>query len=220
MLQQLLLRPLRQHVRALAMRAGIGNGAGAPPRKTPGKLSNEMRGRYESALTSIRAPKPPKRERTHRPTSWRVLRGDLVQLIGGPPQDIGRRGRVLEVVRRSNRVVVEGVNIVKKFVPADGGQQDDDKSSRKRVLQTESPVHRSNVAVVCPQTGLPTRVGIQWLEDGTRVRVSRRSGGIIPRPEMLRERRMPVESGGATRATGREEALRQTRDRETELSAL
>jgi large subunit ribosomal protein L24 len=160
-----------------------------PPRRNVGVPSAEMRGRFESMLDSIRTPRSPKRESPIPPRKWRVLRGDYVQVIGGPPGDIGKKGRVLEVIRRSNRVVVEGVNYVKKFVPAPsatvGGGQ------RKRVILTEGPLHVSNVAIVCPETGLPTRVGIRWLEDGTRVRISKRSGAIIPRPEILRQRRTP-----------------------------
>jgi large subunit ribosomal protein L24 len=148
-----------------------------------------MRGRFESVLDCIRTPRPPKREEPISPRQWKIVRGDLVQVIGGPPADVGKKGRVLEVIRKNNRVVVEGVNFVKKFVPSTSATIDS--SQPKRVLLTEGPVHVSNVAIVCPETGLPTRVGIRWLEDGTRVRISKRSGAIIPRPEILRQRRIP-----------------------------
>lgn len=126
-------------------------------------------------LESIRAPRPAKNPIR----KWRVLRGDLVQVLSGPEK--GKRGRVLEVVRASNRVVVEGVGVVRKLAPeADG---------RKRVVFTEAPVWVSRVGVVCPETDRPTRVGYRFLEDGTKVRVAVRSGAVIPRPEILKQRR-------------------------------
>lgn len=182
-----------------------------PPRRSVGVPSAEMRGRFESVLDSIRTPRPPKREEPIPPRQWKILRGDLVQVIGGPPADIGKKGRVLEVIRKNNRVVVEGVNYVKKYVPAPSATVD--ASQPKRVLITEGPLHVSNVAIVCPETGLPTRVGIRWLEDGTRVRISKRSGAIIPRPEILRQRRTPRPFQGhvlEAHVTSVEEALRRT----------
>jgi large subunit ribosomal protein L24 len=149
-----------------------------------GKLSTEMRYRSESVLESVRTPKPvvnPVRK-------WRVLRGDLVQVTSGPLT--GRRGRVLEAVRASNRVVVEGVGVVNKWV----AQPD---SSRKKMVRTEAPIPVSRVQVVCPETDRPTRVVMAYLEDGTKVRVAKRSGAIIPRPAILSQRRVarPAEDG-------------------------
>lgn len=174
-------------VRALANKAHLAKGkrlrrGGAiPGPRYGGKLSTEMAQRNDSVLESIRTPKsvvnPIKR--------WRVVRGDLVQVISGPEK--GKRGRVLEVVRASNRLVVEGVQIVKKYVP----QPD---SERKKMVQTEAPIYMSRVAVVCPATNRPTRVKYRFLEDGTKVRVST-AGAVIPRPEILRQRRKKKPEG-------------------------
>jgi large subunit ribosomal protein L24 len=153
-------------------------GGGVPGVRFGGKLSTEMRYRSESVLESIRTPKnvvEPIRK-------WRILRGDFVQVTSGVEK--GKRGRVLEVVRQSNRVIVEGVGIVNKFVP----QPD---SSRKKKVQTEAPIPVSRVNVICPETDLPTRIGYAFLEDGTKVRLSKRSGAIIPRPAILSIRRVP-----------------------------
>lgn len=162
--------------RARGMR--LRGGGGVPGPKYGGKLSTEMVYKSESILESIRTPKtvvnPIKR--------WRVLRGDLVQVISGPEK--GKRGRVLDVVRESNRVIVEGAGLVTKFVPQVG-------TDRKKPVQTEAPIYVSRVAVVCPQTQLPTRIRFAYLEDGTKVRVSIRSGAIIPRPDILKKRRKP-----------------------------
>lgn len=153
-------------------------GGAIPGPKLGGKISTEMTHRGESILESIRTPKtvlnPIKR--------WRVLRGDLVEVISGPEK--GKRGRVIEVVRASNRVVVEGAGIVTKHVPQAS-------THRKIPVQTEAPIYVSRVAVVCPETDRPTRVRFAFLEDGTKVRVSVRSGAIIPRPEILKVRRTP-----------------------------
>ena len=185
-------------------------------RKVPGKSSRDMLHRSESALDSIRTPKRPEREEPIPPHRWRIVRGDYVQVIGGRRADLGKRGHILEVVRKSNRVVVEGVNIVRKMVPSPHAD-----SSAAEALQvpmhTEAPVHVSNVAVVCPQTDRPTRIRIRWLEDGTRVRVSQCSGAIIPRPEILLQRRKPRLNGGqalAAWATPPQVARQRTRTEE------
>lgn len=177
-----IIQPLQfQQVRyssrkSLARGLRLRKGGAIPGPKFGGKISTEMITRSESILESIRAPKavvdPIK--------NWRILRGDMVQVISGP--DKGKRGRVLEVVRASNRVVVEGVGIVTKQVPQVG-------SERKKPVQTEAPIYVSRVGVICPETNLPTRIGYSFLEDGTKVRVSKRSGAVIPRPEILKNRR-------------------------------
>ncbi|CDF39372.1 unnamed protein product [Chondrus crispus] len=168
-------------VRTLANRAHLAvgkrvrRGGGVPGARYGGKPSTEMAHRSESVLESIRTPKP-----VFNPIKkWRVLRGDLVQVISGPER--GKRGRVLEVVRAANRVVVEGVQLVNKYAP----QPD---SERKKKVRTEAPIYVSRVAVVCPVTDKPTRVSYRFLEDGTKVRVSK-AGAVIPRPDILKRRR-------------------------------
>jgi large subunit ribosomal protein L24 len=181
-------------------------GGGVPGVRYGGKLSTEMRYRSESVLQSIRTPKnavePIRR--------WRILRGDFVQVTSGPHQ--GKRGRVLEVIRQSNRVVVEGVGLVKKYVP----QPD---STRKKLVRTEAPIPVSRVNVICPETNAPTRIGYAFLEDGTKVRVARRSGAIIPRPEILSKRRVPREETDGPKDTSPEVALQCTFQDENNLYA-
>lgn len=153
-------------------------GGGVPGPKYNGKVSTEMRQRSESILESIRTPKT-----VVNPISqWRIIRGDYVEVISGP--ECGKRGRVLEVVRSSNRVVIEGIGYVTKFVPQLSGQ-------RKKAVRTEAPIYVSRVAVICPKTDRPTRVRYQFMEDGTKVRVAVVSGMIIPRPDVLKIRRVP-----------------------------
>lgn len=167
--------------RARGMR--LRGGGGVPGPKYNGKISTEMLYRSESILESVRTPKNvinPIRQ-------WRILRGDMVQVTSGP--ESGKRGRVLEVVRAANRVIVEGCGIVTKSVPQIG-------TDYKKPVQTEAPIYVSRVNVICPETDKPTRIRYAFLEDGTKVRVSVRSGCIIPRPEILSKRRK--ERGGDT----------------------
>lgn len=111
----------------------------------------------------------------------KIKKGDLVVVIAG--RDKGKQGRVLEVVKDSDRVVVEGVQRVTKHVKA--GQTN--RGSRTGGIETvEAPIHVSNVMLVDPETKKGTRVGYRTEEierDGrsrtVRVRVAKRSGKDI-----------------------------------------
>ncbi|WP_028646507.1 50S ribosomal protein L24 [Nocardiopsis sp. CNT312] len=100
----------------------------------------------------------------------KIKSGDEVIVIAG--KDKGATGKVVKALPRENRVVVEGVNLVKKHRKANpaGGQQGE-------VVTKEAPIHVSNVALA--EDGKATRVGYRFEEDGTKVRVSRRSGKDI-----------------------------------------
>ncbi|MFV2196305.1 50S ribosomal protein L24 [Nocardiopsis sp. LOL_012] len=100
----------------------------------------------------------------------KIKSGDEVIVIAG--KDKGATGKVVKAIPRENRVVVEGVNLVKKHRKANpaGGQQGE-------VVTKEAPIHVSNVALA--EDGKATRVGYRFEEDGTKVRVSRRSGKDI-----------------------------------------
>jgi large subunit ribosomal protein L24 len=111
----------------------------------------------------------------------KIKKGDLVVVIAG--RDRGKQGRVLEVVKDSDRVIVEGVQRVTKHVKA--GQTN--RGSRTGGIETvEAPIHVSNVMLVDPETKKGTRVGYRTEEierDGrtrtARVRVAKRSGKDI-----------------------------------------
>ncbi|MFC3994655.1 50S ribosomal protein L24 [Nocardiopsis sediminis] len=100
----------------------------------------------------------------------KVKKDDEVIVIAG--KDKGATGKVLRAIPKEQRVVVEGVNLIKKHKKANpaGGQQGE-------VVTKEGPIHVSNVALV--EDGKPTRVGYRFEEDGTKVRVSRRTGKDI-----------------------------------------
>jgi large subunit ribosomal protein L24 len=119
--------------------------------------------------------------------TFRIKKGDTVIVVAGARQsrggDRGKTGKVLSVNHETNRVLVEGVNRVTKHVKA--GQTG--RGSRTGgLIHTEAPVHVSNVALVDPESGKPTRVGIRvetqergGRERTVRVRVARRSGKDI-----------------------------------------
>jgi large subunit ribosomal protein L24 len=105
--------------------------------------------------------------------SARIRRDDEVIVIGG--KDRGKRGKVLRVEPKKDRVYVEGLNIVKRHqrpTQTAAGQ------TAGGVIEREGPIHISNVMLIDPKDGKPTRVGIE-IEDGKRLRVAKRSGARL-----------------------------------------
>ena len=114
----------------------------------------------------------------------KIKKGDLVEVISGPTQERGgyrgKQGRVIDVLRDSDRVVVEGVNYVTKHVR----QGQSSRGTQEGGIEThEAPIHVSNVAIVDPETKKPTRVGFRLEEvekDGrtktVRIRYAKKSG--------------------------------------------
>ena len=104
------------------------------------------------------------------PVKLKIKKGDQVIVIAG--RDKGARGEVLKVLPKENRAIVKGVNVVKRHQKAtqtvEGG-----------IITKEAPIHISNLAHVDPKNGKPTRVGFKVLEDGRKVRYSKRSGEVI-----------------------------------------
>ena len=107
---------------------------------------------------------------------WNVHRGDTVQVISHRHPEKGKQGTVLKVDRKADRVVVSGVSLHPSTIPADQSMG----QTRDQTVMRERSMHRSNVNLVDPVTGLPTRVRIRVLEDGTKVRVAKLSGAVIP----------------------------------------
>jgi large subunit ribosomal protein L24 len=100
----------------------------------------------------------------------KIKKDDQVIVIAG--KDKGKSGKVLRVLPKESRVVVEGVNIVTRHQRAS-------QASAGGLLKKEAPLHISNVAIADPKTGKATRVGYQTLKDGKKVRVARASGEVI-----------------------------------------
>ncbi|MBV9195582.1 MAG: 50S ribosomal protein L24 [Solirubrobacterales bacterium] len=106
----------------------------------------------------------------------RVKTDDEVMVVGG--KDRGKRGKVLRVDPGKHRVYVEGLNMVKRHTrprQVAGAQRAEDVGG---VIEKEGPIHLSNVMLIDPRDGRPTRVGIE-VEEGKRYRVARRSGARL-----------------------------------------
>ncbi|HJO37444.1 MAG: 50S ribosomal protein L24 [Vicinamibacterales bacterium] len=103
-----------------------------------------------------------------------IRRNDNVLVMAG--RDRGKRGRVLRVIPDANRVVVEGVNFVKRHTKPNPG-----KNIKGGIVEREASLHASNVQLVCPECGAATRVGRQVLDDGRKVRICRKCEGVVDR---------------------------------------
>ena len=101
---------------------------------------------------------------------FRIKKGDRVAVISG--RDKGKSGDVLKVLRKDNRLLVQGVNLVKRH-------QRQSFNKEGGIIQKEAPIHISKVAHIDPKSKKPTRVGIQILKDGNKVRIAKRSGEMI-----------------------------------------
>ena len=115
----------------------------------------------------IRGPKAVVRVAIH------VAKGDMVQVVAG--ENKGKRARVLRVHPKSGRVTLEGVNLVKKHLRANnpGGESG--------IIERAAPIHHSNVMLIDPKTGEPTRIRRKIDKDGTVERIAVKSGQSIPR---------------------------------------
>jgi large subunit ribosomal protein L24 len=106
----------------------------------------------------------------------KIRKGDTVVVITG--KDRGKRGIVERVDRETQRVVVEGVAVVKRHTkvrpPANAAQANRQQQPQGGVIEKPAAIHVSNVALVSPASGKPTRVGYRLADDGRKVRVSRR----------------------------------------------
>ncbi|MDI4657911.1 50S ribosomal protein L24 [Xanthobacter autotrophicus] len=100
----------------------------------------------------------------------KIKKGDKVVVLTG--RDKGRTGEVIQVMPKEERALVRGVNIVKRHQRQTANQEGG-------IISKEAPIQLSNVAVADPKDSKPTRVGFQVLEDGTKVRVAKRSGERI-----------------------------------------
>jgi large subunit ribosomal protein L24 len=101
-----------------------------------------------------------------------IRKNDTVLVVTG--KDRGKRGRVLQIVPEKNRLIVEGVNMIKRHTRPNPG-----KNIQGGIVQREASLHASNVQLVCPECGAQTRVGRKILGDGRKVRVCRKCEGVV-----------------------------------------
>ena len=101
-----------------------------------------------------------------------IRKNDQVVVRAG--KDRGKRGRVLAVLPERTRVVVEGVNLIKRHT-----RPNPQKNIKGGIIEREASIHASNVMLVDPETNEPTRIGSKILADGSRVRIGRKSGAVV-----------------------------------------
>jgi large subunit ribosomal protein L24 len=104
--------------------------------------------------------------------SFTIRKGDTVRVVRG--DDKGKDGEVIRVYPKTGRVTVKGVNIIKKHQRARRPEE------QSGIIEREAPVHHSNVMLIDPKSGEPTRVRHRTDTDGTKERVSAKSGDTIP----------------------------------------
>ncbi len=100
----------------------------------------------------------------------KIRKGDKVVVLTG--KDKGKQGEVLKAIPSTGRVLVQGVNMVKRHSRGSAGQA-------PGIIEKEAAIHHSNVAIADPKDGKPTRVTFKVLENGKKVRVAKRSGETI-----------------------------------------
>ena len=103
--------------------------------------------------------------------SIKLKKGDRVRVLTG--KDRGKEGVVMRVLPKDNKVIVDGVNVAKKHQKARSA------TSQGGIIDKDMPIPVPNVALLSPSDGKPTRVGYKVLDDGTKVRVCRRTGAKI-----------------------------------------
>jgi large subunit ribosomal protein L24 len=103
--------------------------------------------------------------------AFRLRKNDTVQVLNGEFR--GKTGRIVKVFPEKMRALVEGINIVKRHTKPNR------KTQQGGIVQKEAPMHLSNLMLVCPKTGKPTRTGVSILEGGKRVRFSKKAKETI-----------------------------------------
>ena len=101
-----------------------------------------------------------------------IRKNDNVVVMSG--KDRGKRGRVLRVLPDKNRLVVEGVNFVKRHTKPNPGR-----NIKGGIVEREASLASSNVQLVCPECGVQTRIGHKILGDGRKVRICRKCEGVV-----------------------------------------
>lgn len=103
-------------------------------------------------------------------TRMKIKKGDVVIVIAG--KDKGKEGKIAEALHAEERVVIDGVNMVKRHKKSRTG------SGKGEIISYAAPMHVSNVALKDPKTGKPTRVGYK-VEGGKKTRIAKKSGAVL-----------------------------------------
>ncbi len=105
-------------------------------------------------------------------TRIRIRKNDLVEVITG--RDKGKRGKVLVVLPEKGRLLVQGVNFIKRHT-----RPNPQKNIKGGIAEREAPIHVSNVMIVSPDDDKRTRIGSKLLPDGRKARIGRRGGEVL-----------------------------------------
>jgi large subunit ribosomal protein L24 len=112
------------------------------------------------------------RQRRTERTRIRIRKNDLVEVISG--RDRGKRGKVLVVLPEKGRLLVQGINFIKRHT-----RPNPQKNIKGGIAEREAPIHVSNVMIVSPDDDKRTRIGSKVLPDGRKARIGRRSGEVL-----------------------------------------
>lgn len=103
--------------------------------------------------------------------SLRVRKNDTIMVLSGNHK--GRKGKVLKVFPKTNRIIVEGVNLIKRHT------RPSQKNQKGGIVEKEASINISNVIVICSKCNTPTRIGSKMLEDGKHVRICKKCGEMV-----------------------------------------
>ncbi|XP_063040854.1 large ribosomal subunit protein uL24m [Engraulis encrasicolus] len=133
---------------------------------------------------------------------WSVFKGDTVEILAG--KDKGKQGKVTQVFRHRNWVILEGLNTHFRYIGKSG-------EYRGTYVASESPLLLSQISIIDPTDRKPTEVEWRFTEEGEKVRVSLRTGRIIPKPPVQRsDGIVPEQWKDGPKDTSTEDALRKT----------
>jgi len=102
-----------------------------------------------------------------------VKKGDTVYILSG--KDRGKKGKILEVLPKEQKVVVEGINIITKHVKP----RPNETFNHDGIIHKEAPIYAAKVMLICKNCGKPTKVGKKFLENGSKARVCKKCGDVI-----------------------------------------
>ncbi|GAB5372248.1 hypothetical protein AAMO2058_001648800 [Amorphochlora amoebiformis] len=153
-----------------------------------------MSGRVLSAFqkTALRAGRPRKRVVPIR--DWKYFKGDTVKVMTGKAR--GEVGVIMALNKQKNTVAIEDVNMARKI-------------RNGKFVKAERAVHYSNVLLLDPESGKPTRVRWEWTEEGEKVRIATKSRAMIPIPDQSKYSEVPDVKNEA-KDTSMSEALKET----------
>jgi len=103
-------------------------------------------------------------------TKFKVKKGDEVIVTAG--KEKGKKGKIVKIITSESRVIVGGLNMVKKHTKPS-------RTGAGGMVEKEAPLHVSNVSLLDPKSGKPTRAGYKIKEDGTKVRIAKKSGEVV-----------------------------------------